>query len=153
MREQNEQSRRRFLKLVPGATALALLGPRPIRALALTHRCMPASGGGPKEHPEPRPGIDASRVLTPKELGGDEGLIELYDGIREIPHVADGVYCYCGCVEYAGYRSLLECYEGGGMAMACKVCQGEGALVVKRHAEGQTLDQIRRAIDARFGYG
>jgi hypothetical protein len=39
------------------------------------------------------------------------------------------------------------------MAKYCPVCQGQGRLLVRRAGEGQTLEQIRRAIDARFGSG
>ena len=73
------------------------------------------------------------------------------DAPREVPHVADGIRCYCGCADIPGYYSLLTCYEEGGMAQICEICQGQGRLVYRRHQEGQSLDQIRRAIDARFG--
>jgi len=36
------------------------------------------------------------------------------------------------------------------MARGCLICQGEGRLAYRRWKEGQSLDQIRRAIDARF---
>ena len=49
-----------------------------------------------------------------------------------------------------GNRSLLTCYHEGGMARGCPICQGEGRLAYGRWKEGQSLDQIRRAIDARF---
>lgn len=104
-------------------------------------------------HPEPRPDVDGSLVLSGDALGGDSRLIELFDGIREIPHIADGIACYCGCASVPGYRSLLSCFEGSGMAMHCQVCQGEAGLALRRHAEGRSLDEIRRAIDARFGNG
>jgi hypothetical protein len=71
--------------------------------------------------------------------------------IREIPEVADGIRCYCGCAVLPGYRSLLTCYEEGGMAQFCVICQGQARLAHRRHGEGQSLDQIRNAVDARFG--
>jgi len=37
------------------------------------------------------------------------------------------------------------------MAMGCAICQGQARLAHRRFKEGQTLDQIRRATDARFG--
>ena len=48
-------------------------------------------------------------------------------------------------------RSLLSCYEGIGMAQFCVVCEGEGRMAVSLHAEGKSLDEIRSAIDRRFG--
>lgn len=99
-------------------------------------------------HPDPRPGIDASRVLPSDQVSSD--LAELYDRIREIPHVVDGVRCYCGCADVEGIYSLLSCYEESGMAQHCEICQGEGRLVHRLHGEGKRLDEIRAAIDRRF---
>jgi len=103
------------------------------------------------DHPEPRPDVDASNVLSEAQLAGFDHVIELYNGIREIPHIVDGIRCMCGCAELPGFRSLLTCFESNGMAMSCEICQTEGRMVVRYHNEGRTLDQIRAAITARFG--
>ncbi len=103
------------------------------------------------EHPEPRPGIDASRVLTHDELADAPHAIPTFDKIREIPEIADGIFCHCGCAALPGYRSLLVCYEDPGMAKWCEICQGEGNLTYRLHKAGKSLDQIRVAIDAKFG--
>jgi len=104
------------------------------------------------KHPDPRPGIDASGVLTAEDLTGfPEETLEIYDMIREMPEVADGIGCGCGCPALPNYRSLLTCFHQGGMAMGCPICQGEARVVHRRHSEGESLVQIRRAIDARFG--
>jgi hypothetical protein len=66
-----------------------------------------------------------------------------------MPHIADGLACYCGC-ELLGNRSLLTCYSPTGMARGCPICQGEARLAHRRWKEGQSLEQIRRAIDARY---
>lgn len=121
----------------------ALAGARPLRA-ALA----PMLGS---EHPDPRPGIDGSKVLAEADLAGFPQLVELYDGIRKHAALADGVQCQCGCAQISGHRSLLTCYEDSAMAKFCPICQGQGRLLVGRAEEGQTLEQIRRAIDARFG--
>jgi hypothetical protein len=135
--------RRAFLALAPGAAAAFVAAvrrgePAPYAALFAW------------EHPEPRPDVDGSSVLTPEELAGAPHVIDLFDGIRAIPHIADGIRCHCGCAELDGYRSLLSCYEAPGMAQWCEICQGAGRLAVRRAGEGQSLAQIRRAIDARF---
>ncbi|HSJ13120.1 MAG TPA: hypothetical protein VK939_01820 [Longimicrobiales bacterium] len=137
-------SRRDFLAaLVP--LAAALLPWRTARAFAL-----PAAG----IHPEPRPGITGANVLSATKLAGFDALIPVFDGIREFAALADGVGCYCGCADFPEYRSLLTCYEEAtAMAIHCEICQGEGKLLVNRAREGQTLEQIRRAIDARYGKG
>lgn len=115
------------------------------------HGCAHAPSPGP--HPDPRPDVDSSRVLKPEEIGSDPSLLSLYDGIREIPHIADGIRCMCGCAENPAMRSLLTCFESNGMARYCNGCQTEGAMVVRLHKAGRTLDQLRRAVDARFGSG
>jgi hypothetical protein len=114
-----------------------------IRALLAT-----ASSG----HPDPRPGIDASRVLTSDRLSVPH-LAALFDAVREIPHIVDGIRCFCGCADLDGYRSLLSCYEDPGMAQYCDICEGQARLAYQRVKEGQSLDQIRRATDARYGHG
>ena len=37
------------------------------------------------------------------------------------------------------------------MAQMCLICQGEGKLAERLYRDGRTLDEIRAAIDARFG--
>ncbi len=135
-------SRRHFLRALPLGAVAALVGSRPLQGLSRL-------SGGPADHPDPRPGIDASKVLTGDQLHNPDAL-PVYDMIREIPQIADGIRCHCGCKNLPGYYSLLTCYEEGAMAQHCDICQGQGRLVYRRHSEGQTLDQIRIAIDSRF---
>ena len=112
------------------------------------HHGRPAARQGP--HPEPRRDVDGSKVMTAEQLADSPDLVPLYDGIRRIPHIADGIRCACGCASAPGYRSLLICFEGGGMATYCEICQTEGRMVVRLHEAGRTLDQVRAAVDARF---
>jgi hypothetical protein len=37
------------------------------------------------------------------------------------------------------------------MALHCAICQGQARLATRLHREGKTLDQIRDAIDAKYG--
>jgi hypothetical protein len=132
-------TRRGFLGTC-AASVVALLVPGR-RALAAT----------PPKHPTPRPGITGENVLKGAPLAEYPGLVALFDGIRAIPEIVDGIHCNCGCTNPPVYYSLLSCYEGKGMARECAVCQGQGRLAVRLHSEGKTLDEIRTAIDARFG--
>jgi hypothetical protein len=141
-------ARRALLRLIGGAVAAALVP----GALAGS-RTDPRFVQSRSDHPEPRPGIDGSRVLTAEQLEDTPDVVDLFDGMRQIPHFADGIRCYCGCAELEGYRSLLSCYEGAGMARWCEICQGQGRLAWRRFREGENLSQIRRAIDARYGHG
>jgi hypothetical protein len=110
-----------------------------------THR---GSRHGP--HPEPRPGIDASRVLTGEQLADYPGVISAFDQVREIPQIVDGIRCSCGCASREGFYSLLSCYEGEGMARHCEVCQGTGRMAYRLHKQGKTLNEIREALDLRY---
>ena len=144
-RRPDEVSRRSLLRALACCVAAAAFL-RPGRAGADRRRVQTL-------HPDPRPGIDGSRVLPAEQLADTPDLIELYDAIREIPHIIDGIRCYCGCAQLEGFRSLLTCYEESGMPKHCDICRDQGRLAVNRGKEGQSLDQIRRATDARFGPG
>jgi hypothetical protein len=134
---QHAVSRRQFLGACSAAVATLLL---PAKA---------ASAAGP--HPTPRAGITGEHVLTKEQLASKPKLIPLFDSVREIPEVIDGIRCNCGCTNPPEFYSLLSCYEGKGMAQSCGVCQGQGRLAVRLHKEGKTLEEIRAAIDAKFG--
>jgi len=133
-------SRRAFVAAVP----LAFVGwAVPVR--------LPWRRPQPARHPDPRPGIDARDVLAAGQLEGyGDDVVAVFDMVREIPQIADGIHCYCGCAVMPGFRSLLICYQQDGMARGCHICQGEARLAYRRWKEGQSLDQIRRAIDARY---
>ena len=142
---RHEFSRRTFL--ASGVTALvALLVPGRTASAA---RLRP---WGPGPHPTPRAGITGVHVLTKKQLSGKPQLVGLFDSVRAIPEVIDGIRCNCGCAHSDGLYSLLSCYEGkDAMAMECAICQGQGRLAVRLHKAGKSLDAIRAAVDAKFG--
>jgi len=134
-----DSSRRQFLRMLP-AFAMLLA---PSRMFAAVPGSLSAAG----DHPEPRPGVNASRMLKTSELNGDPELIELFDHVRTIPHIVDGIRCSCGCAGLPGNYSLLSCYEGEGMARFCDICQAGGRIAYEQHAKGATLAQIRRHVD------
>ena len=127
-------SRRTFL-----ATSLAIL--------VIPRRALLAQRTGP--HPTPRPGITGDKVLSKEHL--KPALVALFESVSRIPEVVDGIRCNCGCTNPPEFYSLLSCYEGKGMARDCSICQGQGRLAVRLHKEGKSLDEIRAAIDAKFG--
>jgi len=141
---QAVSSRRSFVTRLSGAFAALI----PMLRWRPGHRCWRRVAG---PHPLPRPGITAAKVLTREQLSESPGLIPVFDQVREIPEIVDGIRCQCGCAELEGFYSLLSCYEGDAMARACPICQGEGRLVARLHRDGKTLDEIRAAIDARYG--
>jgi hypothetical protein len=105
---------------------------------------------GRRDHPDPRPGIDASKVLTREQLADYPDAITAFDQVREIPQIVDGIRCSCGCASREGFYSLLSCYEAEGMARMCEVCQGTGRMAYRLHKRGKTLNEIREAVDLRY---
>ncbi len=124
--------------LVAGAAVVAIV------AIVLATR---AAGVG--QHPTPRPGITGAKVLPASLFGEDERLVRAYTAARTMPEVFDGLYCYCHCKEDMGHVSLLTCYESE-HAASCDICLDEAAMAAQLHGQGAMLEEIRRAIDARF---
>ena len=128
-------------------SALLLFSIAPRRAL---HLCGEAAGsGGP--HPKPRPGIDASKVMPADKLKDSPRVLLAFDEVRQIPQVIDGIRCHCGCAGAPAFYSLLSCFEGEAMARMCDICRGQGRLAFRLHKAGKSLDEIRAAIDDRYG--
>lgn len=117
-------------------------------------RAIPDSSCGrlapPGPHPTPRPGITGARVLKADDLATTPDLVPLFDKVREIPQVMDGIRCHCECTDPPDFYSLLSCYEGEGMARFCDICQGQASLAYRLHQAGDSLDAIRSAIDTRY---
>jgi len=138
-------SRRAFIFTGTGMVAAIVGAPVLAHAYARDLRAR-----GP-QHPDPRPGITGAKVATKEQLADVPALIPLFDSVREMPEIADGIRCHCGCAELPGYRSLLSCYEGEAMARECHTCQGQARLAARLKKSGKSLDEIRAAIDAKFG--
>lgn len=132
-----------FLAIAPFAAASA----RPAAAAAVR-----VGPGARPPHPEPRPGITAEKVVADDQLAvATPSVLAAFAAVRQIPQVVDGIRCHCGCAEIEGNYSLLSCYEAGGMAQHCQICQGQARMALRLHEDGRTLDQIRSATDARYG--
>ena len=135
-------SRRQFVALLPG---MILLGGLPQRASAALRP------GGQGKHPEPRPNITAAKVLTREQLADFPDVIPVFDMVREMPQIVDGIRCACGCSAIPENYSMLSCFESDGMAIHCEVCKAEARLVHRLFKQGKTLKEIRAAIDAEYG--
>jgi hypothetical protein len=139
--EAMSTTRRQFVALLPAVLIAGIGNAR--RGFPRTTRT--------SDHPTPRPGITSAKVLTKDQLGEHKDAAPVFDIVREIPEVVDGIRCQCGCSALEGKYSLLSCYEADGMAAHCQICQGEARLAYRLHKQGKTLDEIRAAIDAKFG--
>ena len=138
-------SRRAFIASGLGVLAAQLASSTAARARA------PRSHARGPQHPAPRPGITGAKVATKEQLADAPALIPLFDSVRAMPEIVDGIRCHCGCADSPGFRSLLSCYEGDAMARDCRICQGQARLAARLHQSGKSLDEIRAAIDAKFG--
>jgi hypothetical protein len=138
-------SRRAFI-----ASGLGVLAAQLASASAAHARAPRSHARGP-QHPDPRPGITGAKVATKEQLADAPALIPLFDSVRAMPEIVDGIRCHCGCADSPGFRSLLSCYEGDAMARDCRICQGQARLAARLHQSGKSLDEIRAAIDAKFG--
>lgn len=137
-------SRRSFIATGLGAFVAVLASSAALHAHARRRRA-------PGSHPDPRPGITGEKVATKEQLHDASALIPVFDSVRAMPEVADGIRCHCGCADSPGFRSLLSCYEGAdAMARECHTCQGQAKLAARLHQSGKSLDEIRAAIDAKF---
>jgi len=135
--------RRRFLASCLGVLALGATRARPLWAAGRR--------AGDPGHPTPRPGITAANVLPDSALVDYPSCKSAFEAVRKIPQIVDGIRCNCGCATLPGFYSLLSCYEAEGMARICPICQGQGRMAYRLFTSGQTLDEIRVAIDARYG--
>lgn len=142
-------SRRGFIGTLLGVGVVAFGTPAGLAALAERSAGRHLGGApGRVAHPEPRPGITGERVLASADV--PERSRAAYDAARQIPQILDGLYCYCDCAERDRLRSLLSCFETR-MPTSCGICRDSAELALRLHGDGRTLDEIRAAIDRRFG--
>lgn len=137
--------RRAFLSYSIAGALAQLLSVRVLQAATRVRR-------QPVPHPTPRRGITAAKLPPKSELADVPAVAAVFDLVREIPGVIDGIRCNCSCAGSTGYRSLLSCYElPDVMAKTCDVCKAQAKLAHRMHKSGKSLDEIRKGIDARFG--
>jgi hypothetical protein len=146
MQPSDSITRRTFIRHSSSVLAIAAFsGLDPSRPALSPH--------SPLEHPEPREGITAARVLTPEATGSskNEQMLSAYDAARRYPELFDGLACGCGCTgPSAPHRSLLVCFETT-QPTGCVMCQQEALLVARLAREETSLADIRTAVDKRFG--
>ena len=67
-----------------------------------------------------------------------------------VPHVIDGLYCYCHCSEHSSHYSLLECFQTD-HAARCDICMSEATIAYEMSQDGASLSDIRDEADRTFG--
>lgn len=117
--------------------------------IAIAAIVLAVAPGGGRGHPDPRPGITGRDVLAAATFAGYDRVVRSYEAARQYPAVLDGLYCYCDCRHHFDHRSLLTCFESEHGA-SCDICLDEAWLAAEMHRQGRSLEEIRRAVDARF---
>lgn len=124
----------RFIWVLLAVLALVVIWRFAVPADALAH------------HPDPRADITAASVVDAARYAAAPDVAATYAAAAEIPQILDGLYCHCDCSQHSGHRSLLTCFESDHGA-ACDICLAEARIAYQMHQQGQTLDEIRSAVD------
>ncbi len=132
-----------------GKTPWVLAGAAIVALAGVVFLTRPQTAQG-SQHPDPRPGVTAEKILPDAFIPHNPGVTEAYAAARRSAATLDGVYCHCDCSKHAGHRSLLSCFESTHGAY-CDICMGEAMLASQMAGQGQSLQKIRAAIDRQFG--
>jgi len=108
---------------------------------------------GPRDaeshHPTPRVDVQSMQMMPAARYAASPGVGEVYEMAAEMPHMMDGMYCYCFCNSNFGHYSLLDCFmddHGAG----CDICMREAILTYEMANRGDSLEEIRAEIDRRY---
>jgi uncharacterized protein with PCYCGC motif len=107
-------------------------------------------GSASDHHPTPRAPELASDVVDASRYTGYPRVAEVYETSAAVPHVLDGIYCYCDCSQHSGHYSLLDCFSDD-HAARCDVCMSEAVIAYRMTQDGADLDEIRAEVDRNYG--
>ena len=77
---------------------------------------------------------------------------QAYQIAQDDPALLAQLHCYCGCDKADGHKSLLDCYRDE-HGSRCEICVGEATDAEAMAKRGESIDQIRDALRARYGHG
>ena len=144
-REQREKGSKQQRKATRPIMIMAGFGLAAVLTVGMIAQ-LSGNSGGP---PTPRAEAADVTLVSPARYTGNDRIVQVYQWAAQVPHVLDGLYCHCDCSMHSGHRSLLECFASDHGA-GCDVCMTEAAMAYQMTAEGESLDDIRSAIDQRF---
>jgi len=104
---------------------------------------------GADHHPTPRALELASDVVASTRYEAYPRVEQAYTVAAAVPHVLDGLFCYCHCSEHSGHYSLLDCFASD-HAASCDVCMSEAVIAHDMTQQGASLDEIRTLIDRNY---
>ena len=139
-RASEREGARRGRAMLGGLAALALLGGLAFATLGRDAHA---------HHPTPRAMDHAGHVVPAHHYEAHPRVAETYRMVAAVPHLVDGVFCYCMCAEHSGHYSLLDCFASDHGAH-CDVCLSEATMVHEMSEQGDDLETIRTEIDHRF---
>jgi Protein of unknown function with PCYCGC motif len=86
-------------------------------------------------------------TLDPNEFAGEAH--DAFQIARQQPRLLVQLHCYCGCDKTLGHKSLLDCYRDR-HAAGCPICIGEAKDASQMEKRGESIDEIRDALRARY---
>lgn len=140
MKKPRRSSRRRRSRWNDSWVVLLLAVPA---AIVLLTRDVEAS------HPAPRDIDHAGHVVSEHAFPGHQRIQKVYRMAASIPHVLDGIYCYCACSKHSSHYSLHDCFTDNHGAR-CDICLTEAATAFEMARNGASLAEVRAAIDALY---
>ena len=108
------------------------------------------AGSAADHHPTPRAPELAVEVVDASRYEDYPRVAEVYEMSAAVPHVLDGIYCYCDCSQHSGHYSLLDCFSDD-HAARCDVCMSEAVIAYQMTQDGANLDEIRAEVDRNYG--
>ena len=87
-------------------------------------------------------------ILPPEHFTGK--IAETYAIAAKHSELLSHIHCHCGCETEEGHQSLRDCFTTE-HASGCEICMEEARQAAVMQDSGLSTQEIRAAIDARFG--
>ena len=104
---------------------------------------------GAAAHPAPRADAAAEEVVHHSHYADYPRVESVYKQAAAIPHVLDGLHCYCECGAHSGHYSLLDCFKTDHGA-GCDICLTSASVAFDLNKQGKSLEEIRAAVDELY---
>lgn len=102
----------------------------------------------------PDPAVSTTAQKPPKEVLNPEqyvGKVRMgYMAAKAAPEICEKLFCYCGCDYTDEHASLLDCFTSD-HGVDCYICQEAAIMALKMKRKGETLSNIQKAVDLRWG--
>src|SRR6185369_8927425 len=89
------------------------------------------------------------KVLSPAQFAGKPDAIEGYGAAEKCPEICAKLFCYCGCDDTDGHKSLLDCFTSD-HGSDCTVCTGQAVMALQMKRAGKSIAGIQKCEDLTF---